>query len=619
MMQERGGSTRDWRASAAYDRAMRHWQRAEWADALAALQELAADYPDEPGVQDLIDKTRLRIETDKTLKVRARRLPLLNRRTLFVLALVVVLFGLAWIALGFYQSTIAPSLAQMRAERQQAEIALQAAQALAAGDYAQALTLYDQLATLNPEYPALAEGIASTRQGQELDAAYQEAQAQLAAGQIAEAQATLVGILEITPTYRDVSALLGQIEKDQRLLSVLRQAEDTQAAGDLEGAVLQLEEARTLTPRTERTEIDVRLFQAYLTLAGQVVDQSKGRVDALQHAEELYTKALGLRPQDPAATNPRDWARQYMDGYAAFTAGQWDLAIRQLGLLYANQPGYLDNQATQLLYDAYMRSGDALLQAGELAMAWERYFRASQLEGMDTTTARTLAASLATQMTPTVTPTPTSTLTPAPTAMPEPTATPTPGYVPLSRYKGKIVYYSNRTGSDELWIMNPDGSRPFHIWQQDKAQAEYEKLRAAELRSPDGLSSLYVTKPRNEKNPKIYILYPDGTSRQITEGRGMNYDPVWSPAGHWIAYVSNETGNDEIFLIGADGEHPKRLTKNDWEWDKHPSWSPDGGRLVFWSNRVTGYAQIWLMNDDGSYQTNLSNNKFEERDPIWIK
>jgi len=61
------------------------------------------------------------------------------------------------------------------------------------------------------------------------------------------------------------------------------------------------------------------------------------------------------------------------------------------------------------------------------------------------------------------------------------------------------------------------------------------------------------------------------------------------------------------------------VTKNDWEWDKHPSWSPDGGRLVFWSNRVTGYAQIWLMNDDGSYQTNLSNNKFEERDPIWIK
>ncbi len=594
-------------------------QRAEWAQALALLHELAAEYPDDQGLQSTIDQAQLRVETDKTLKVRARRRPLLNRRTRFVLALVVVLFGLAWIALGFYRNTIAPSMAQMRAERQQAEIALQAAQALAAGDYTQALELYDQLAALSPTHPALAAGIASARQGQELDAAYEQAQAQLTAGQIGEAQATLVGILEIAPTYRDVSALLNKIEQNQRLLSVLRQAEDAQAAGDLEGAVLHLEQARTLTPRTERIEIDARLFQAYITLAGQVVDRSAGRVDELQRAEGLYTKALGLRPQDSAATNPREWARQYMDGYAAFTAGQWDLAIHRLGLLYANQPNYLDNQAAQLLYDAYMRSGDGLLQAGELAMAWERYFRASQLEGVDTTTARALAASLATQMTPTVTPTPTATITPTPTMTPVPTATPTPGYVPLSRYKGKIVYYSNRTGADALWIMNPDGSRPFHIWQQDKARAEYEKLRAAEGRSPDGLSSLYVTKPRNEKNDQIFILYPDGKSFQVTHWAGENWDPVWSPKGHWIAFVSNEPGNDEIFLIGADGEHPKRLTWNWWEWDKYPSWSPDAGRLVFWSNRVTGYAQIWLMNDDGSGQVNLSNNKFEEHDPIWIK
>jgi Tol biopolymer transport system component len=128
-----------------------------------------------------------------------------------------------------------------------------------------------------------------------------------------------------------------------------------------------------------------------------------------------------------------------------------------------------------------------------------------------------------------------------------------------------------------------------------------------------------VLKARGQDHIHLYVRYPNGKSLQLTDWIGIAYDPVWSPKGHWIAFVSNEPGNDEIFLIGADGQFPKRLTWNVWEWDKHPSWSPDGGRLVFWSNRDVGRGQIWLMNDDGTGQVNLSNNQYEETDPLWIK
>jgi hypothetical protein len=619
MMNARGGSRDDWRASPEYKQASEHLQRAEWAEALEVWRTLLARYGDEPALQSLVAETQLRLDTEQLHKVRGRRLLFLNRRTLFAVVLLAVLAAMAWVAGALYQNVIIPSIAQTRAERQQANLAGQAGQALAAGDYGAALALYDKLAGLNPNHPALAEGLARAGEARALAEAYARAQEQLAAGQVADAQAALVGIQQMAPNYRDVGLLLSRIEQGQRLTALLRQAADARAAGDLEEAVLRLEEARGLTPRSDRGGVEADLFDAYLALAADIVDQSGGRVEELRRADEIYTRALALRPQAPQPTKERSWARQYMDGLEAFTAGRWDVSIAQLELLYNEQPAYLNGQAAQLLYNACMRSGDALLQAGETALAWERYYRASQLQGVDTTTARALAASLAVQMTPTPTPLPTATVTPVPTATGTAVPTATPRYMPLSRYKGKIVYWSTRSGSAELWIMDPDGHNAFRIWNQQLAKEEYDRLKEAERRSPDGQSFLYVTTPRNEKFPQIFILYPDGKSFQVTNWGGTQYDPVWSPKGHWVAFVSNEPGNDEIFLIGRDGEHPKRLTWNWWEWDKHPSWSPDGGRLVFWSNREVGYKQIWLMNDDGSGQVNLSNNEFEEWDPIWIK
>ena len=83
--------------------------------------------------------------------------------------------------------------------------------------------------------------------------------------------------------------------------------------------------------------------------------------------------------------------------------------------------------------------------------------------------------------------------------------------------------------------------------------------------------------------------------------------------------VSQETGNDEIFLIGLDGVNVQRLTNNTWEWDKHPSWSPDGSQIVFWSNRETGRRQLWIMNADGSKQRPLLDSPYNDWDPIWVK
>jgi Tol biopolymer transport system component len=71
-----------------------------------------------------------------------------------------------------------------------------------------------------------------------------------------------------------------------------------------------------------------------------------------------------------------------------------------------------------------------------------------------------------------------------------------------------------------------------------------------------------------------------------------------------IAFVSNRSGNWDIYVMDADGGNPRNLTKNrhnDW----HPSWSPDGKRIAFASNR-DGNLEIYVMDADGGNPRNLT-------------
>jgi hypothetical protein len=125
--------------------------------------------------------------------------------------------------------------------------------------------------------------------------------------------------------------------------------------------------------------------------------------------------------------------------------------------------------------------------------------------------------------------------------------------------------------------------------------------------------------------PQIFIRnLTYNTEKQLTTfaGKGSDtrsYDPAWSPKGDWIAFVSNNSGNDEIYRITPDGSLIEQLTFNSWEWDKHPTWSPDSSQIVFFSNRETSRRQIWIMNADGSNQKQLVVSDGEDWDPIWTR
>jgi tricorn protease len=74
----------------------------------------------------------------------------------------------------------------------------------------------------------------------------------------------------------------------------------------------------------------------------------------------------------------------------------------------------------------------------------------------------------------------------------------------------------------------------------------------------------------------------EGAVRNLTRTPGTRErDPAWSPDGQWIAYLSDATGEYELYVRPQAGGEPRRLTSDGGPWRFAPAWSPDSKRLAF--------------------------------------
>jgi Tol biopolymer transport system component len=147
--------------------------------------------------------------------------------------------------------------------------------------------------------------------------------------------------------------------------------------------------------------------------------------------------------------------------------------------------------------------------------------------------------------------------------------------------------------------------------------------------SPDGRRVAYAagtcTSSGCGNSAEWYVMNADGTGkRNLTHEWGRDINPVWSPDWRRVAYIVNPCsgmrracrGTTTIYGMNANGTrvrrlargvryHQNRVGQRDSEYDANPTWSPDGRKIAFVSDR-TGSAEIYVMNADGSGQRRLT-------------
>jgi Tol biopolymer transport system component/polyisoprenoid-binding protein YceI len=146
--------------------------------------------------------------------------------------------------------------------------------------------------------------------------------------------------------------------------------------------------------------------------------------------------------------------------------------------------------------------------------------------------------------------------------------------------------------------------------------------------SPDGSKIVYTrgigTQTSGEPD-QVYVIAADGSGRpkRLTEG-GFNATlwPTWSPDGSKLAFVRSEGDSSGIWVARANGKNARPLTQDDLlegalTPDEFPTWSPNGKKIAYNSFLADGNDDIFVMNADGSGQTRLTRGPEYESDPDW--
>src|SRR6266481_8713275 len=113
--------------------------------------------------------------------------------------------------------------------------------------------------------------------------------------------------------------------------------------------------------------------------------------------------------------------------------------------------------------------------------------------------------------------------------------------------------------------------------------------------SPDGKTIAF------ELLGDIYTLpIAGGEAKLISGGMAFDSQPRFSPDGTWIAFLSDRDGNENVWMMRADGSNAKQVSKDSSGEFASPSWSPDGN-YVFVSKAAFGIAtfEIWMYHVQG--------------------
>jgi Tol biopolymer transport system component len=221
----------------------------------------------------------------------------------------------------------------------------------------------------------------------------------------------------------------------------------------------------------------------------------------------------------------------------------------------------------------------------------------------------------------------------------------------------KIAFASNRTGNNEIFIMDSNGSNLINltnnpandqrpVWSSDGQVIVFSTNRDGNdeiysMASSDGSQAKNLTNnPASDTMPfwgilgswldqkatitfvsnrtgnnDIYIMTPDGNSIvNVTNNPSNDFAPVIS-GNNMIAFSSNRSGNNDVYLMSGDGSSPVNLTSNPAN-DSYPFFSPDNNWIAYTTDR-NGNDEVYIMGSNGQNNYNFTRNPAQDFLPSW--
>ena len=422
----------------------REFQQGNWASGLAHLQELEEAFPLEPDLRTWRQEMILRAKVDEVeFEEEARQRNLFLRNLAFRLAGLALVIVLVIFGLRAFSRSIQAQWYATRAQMQEDVLTLEQASQfrngqnlLLANRPEEALTYFQKVAEVNPDYPQLDTFMGQARKMIDMENTYQKALSLKTSGDLSAALSAFQSVYDRDPRYKDTSL---QIKTLQDSLSLEDQfAQATAAFGDnrWSEAVAGFEALKAADPTYRKTDVEDLLYQSYINAAEARLTEQEPTLESLQAADEYYRKALALKPQNKDIINKQatarrsvedylvnsymntalqaltgqadsldalqiaeenfsqalalrpddlqvikqlDFARKYINGVEAFNKGLWTQAVTDLEAVYVEEPDYANGTARQTLYEAYTARGKNGLASGDYLAALEDFKRAAVL------------------------------------------------------------------------------------------------------------------------------------------------------------------------------------------------------------------------------------------------
>ena len=177
----------------------------------------------------------------------------------------------------------------------------------------------------------------------------------------------------------------------------------------------------------------------------------------------------------------------------------------------------------------------------------------------------------------------------------------TPRFSPDGR---KIVFVSNRTGSEEIWVADSDGRYPMQMTSIGGTPTGSPRW------SPDGHWIAFDS--RFKGSPDVFVISAlGGAPRQLTPEASSEVEPSWSHDGHWIYFASDRGGQYKIWKAPLEGGAARQVTLGS---GLDPLESRDGKRLYYFRPDADG---IWTVPVDGGQEEAIPELRDLKRTRAW--